>query len=377
MTSIYRIIVGAIGLCIVGLAGLGLFHQYRGLPPGTLDGARELARKAQTAFTPSVSTSDAKIPGSSNERAHGDGNRSVLRGHIGCDSPFDSAPDPGMERTVYSWRDTEGVSNFSDEDAVPHAQPLQLAIGNTDFFVSVRAENAVLPASLESAIRAGARRSYAQWSEWLGREEMVRAHINIRFLGDEESFAQAYGKPNKDGWTTTGFYRVRSNEALVLYTPPFQGSALGTAYHEMSHLITAWHLGSTPPWLNEGIAEHFETMQLGWQNAEFAPNRLHLELLQTQGPVPLQELTQLSHKEWGLEDPLRRYASAWSLIAFLLDSRPGQQTLQQVVKRAHAQRCNPRLSLPGSPGSLREVLDSFPGGASSLEMQWRRWVREA
>ena len=276
------------------------------------------------------------------------------------------------------------------------------APGGAALSIRVDVEDSVLPERQRAQIDAGTRRIYAQWRTWLGAAAGAGPPVNLRFVGDGERFAALWGKGADANWTLTGFYRMRSNEAVVLYTPAYRDSALASAFHEISHLVTAWYLGASPPWLNEGIAEYFETMyfendsladgpvdnppfdnapfdnapvenryskniQAAAAHARFNRSQAHLDLLRAQGPVPLGELLAITGRDWTAAAAHRRYASAWSLIAFLMDSSAGRETLTALVRRAHAQRRGPAAD-------LTPALATYPGGRQALEAAWRRWM---
>ncbi|WOJ95089.1 DUF1570 domain-containing protein [Congregibacter variabilis] len=253
--------------------------------------------------------------------------------------------------------------------AAPHCSQSSAVSATTSepFSIAVQAQAAALPADLEQKIALGADAAYAQWREWLGEEALLHSRINIRFVGDDKQFREIYGKPSAEDWTTTGFYRMRSNEALILYTPKYRSTALGNAFHEVSHLVTASHLGATPPWLNEGLAEYYETLDVVDNGVRFAHNPLHIQLLRRQGPVSISDMTALSRKEWMQQDAQRRYASAWSFITFMLQSQDGRRTLQRVVQQAYMERCDARAD-------LRESLRNYPGGLQSLQDDWFYWL---
>jgi hypothetical protein len=365
MRRLYRLISWLIVAVGIAFIGLGLLNTHRGLPAGSLTALRTIPAELRAQSRRWLQQSSARDAATDEQPADG---LQIYRQAIGCDTPQNRADDPGTLSASYRWRDANGVVNFSDTPPQDSSARRELLVsGHKEFFVSVRAEDAVLPSTLEGSISAGAKRSYEQWRDWLGDAALVRSHINIRFIGDGERFYRIYGKAPGDAWTATGFYRIQTNEALVLYTSPYRENALKTAFHEMSHLITAWHLGLTPPWLNEGIAEHFETMRVSWQGAEFADNAGHRALLRDEGPLPLATLLALSPRDWREQGPARQYASAWALIAFLLDSEAGRDTLQQLIRRAHAQRC-------AAPTDLAGMLDNYPGGRQTLEADWQRWI---
>ncbi|GAB5414286.1 MAG: hypothetical protein Cons2KO_18890 [Congregibacter sp.] len=249
------------------------------------------------------------------------------------------------------------------------AQSAAMQLPEQTFEVQVSREKAELPEGFEALILAGAHHSYELWRDWLGEARLQPSKINMRFVGDDARFEAIYDADSPAGYTTTGFYRIRNNEAVVRYTAPHKRYALGNAFHEMSHLITAWHLGPTPPWLNEGIAEYVETMRVTPEAAVFTLSQQHLRILSRVAPTSLEELTGLSRSDWGSQDAPRRYASAWSLISFLLDSTDGRRTLQGVIESAFEQRCNPTTN-------LENALAQYPGGTRSLESDWNGWVSQ-
>ncbi|MEM6486055.1 MAG: hypothetical protein AAF662_13865 [Pseudomonadota bacterium] len=295
---------------------------------------------------------------------------------LGC-----SAPTPHRSGSAYSfdgrlerhdrlprakrsgWTLGTYPANVSDELNNPELY----GSGSNDFLLSVRGENAVLPESLEKDLRLGAQIHFSLWRDWLGDEALVRTHINVRFLGEAKHFDAVFGK-HSQRWRATGFYRLRSNEAVVLYTPRFKSGALANAFHEISHLITAWHLGPISPWLNEGLAEYFETLEFDDGNARFTTSSHHMRVLVEQGTVPLKTLTELSPIEWGEQDAHRRYATAWVLIAYLQHTDTGRKVLADIVRSAYVQRCD------GLVTPTAALIGDEQRDLQNLDQQLREWI---
>ncbi|MEM6774524.1 MAG: hypothetical protein AAF640_06730 [Pseudomonadota bacterium] len=253
------------------------------------------------------------------------------------------------------------------------AEPRDVALScyaqsaNSRMAVSVTGVDVDVPEALHARLDLASQLLNARWQDWLGVDELTPAPASLQFLGDAARFHSVYDGPNVEGSTATGFYRIRSHEAFVLFDEAHRRSAAATALHELSHLHTAWHLGPTPPWLNEGLAEYFETLRPGPPPA-FVRSRSHLELLLSQGPVPLTELLRLPRREFAREYAQRRYASAWSLTTFLLEHRAGREVFRALLRDAHARRCE-------SGAELRiDALLAYPGGLESLEQAWERWI---
>lgn len=221
----------------------------------------------------------------------------------------------------------------------------------------IHAIDTELPPGLRDELLIGASTALTLWREWLGEQTLPPAPATLLFLDDAQDFAELYDGPDVDGWTATGFYRIRSHEAVILYAEPWRHSARATAFHELSHLMTAWYLGSTPAWLNEGLAEYFETFTPG-RARSFGAYRGHLAVLAREGPLPLATLLGLSRRQFTVEEAARRYASAWSLIAFMLEDAQAREVFDTLLRGFYAGRCD------GTDArALRDrALARFPGG---------------
>lgn len=364
MARIHRIGSWTIIGVAVAFGALGLWNHHRGAPVGSLKGLDKLPADLFRDLRQQVPT--LKLPDASPRSIQGDNSLEAIQQTIGCGRPKGTA-DPGYERTTWSWQDDEGVANFGD--APPegvNGTATVLRAGNAEYYVTLDAVDTVLPAYFEGRLNAAAKRIYDQWRDWLGDEALVRSHVNLRFFGNEQDFLELWGKPG-GAWSPLGFYRIRNNEAVILTFPGRHRSTLSTAFHEMSHLITAWHLGPSAPWLNEGLAEYFETMDVRWQEGRFSRNRTHLQLLRELGPLPIATLTTIASGDWTEADAEHRYASAWALVAFLQDSAHGREVLTDILRQTHKQRC-------AVPVDAAPLLAGYRGGVAGLEADLHTWI---
>lgn len=231
--------------------------------------------------------------------------------------------------------------------------------------LEIEATDLRLPDSFRERILNGTELLHQTWGQWLDDDGLLSPPVRLRFVADVNRFAELYEGPVPENTDTSGFYRMRENEAVVLYSPYRRHDTLATTLHELSHLFTAWHLGTTPAWLNEGLAEHFETLD---SRGEFRISAEHVVVLRRDGPTPFDRLLRLKQAEFVQKDARQRYASAWALVTFLLESEGGLSALQELLQEVHAQRCDtsrPRLL----------ALGAYPGGAEQLEQDWNAWVR--
>ncbi|MEH6591876.1 MAG: DUF1570 domain-containing protein [Halioglobus sp.] len=193
--------------------------------------------------------------------------------------------------------------------------------------------------------------------------------IEIVFVADQlefESMRQQLA-PQLEG--VSGFYSSQTGQAVVFYDARIIESVRRTAIHELSHLVTASYLGPAPRWLAEGMAEYYEPMYIARSGAALGPNRRHTDVLVLENTPGLLDFLQLSSEHWYGESGRQHYATAWSVIFFLMDSPEGRQTLAHLLSTATANVCKPL--------SLEPLLGVYPGGFAQLEADWRQWLGDA
>ncbi len=273
--------------------------------------------------------------------------------------------DPNL---VYRWKDANGLTHMSDkrpEGVI--ATVLDMRLSAQDFSYRLMPEGLQLPVDFAGKVAAGSKRMYDVWHFLLGGNKLKQARIDVLLVADEARFAAYRASTSSDTFPIAGFYSMRSNQAFVKADPAQPARNLRVTYHEVSHLITASHLGPTPPWLTEGLAEYFETMQVRDQTGAVYPNEVHIRLLRSQVLPSLHAYLSIDRREWYGEHRERNYAIAWSLIHFLLQGSPGMHALQSTVRQVETHFCR--------PFSVLHALDkAYPGGLSRLDADWRRWL---
>lgn len=137
--------------------------------------------------------------------------------------------------------------------------------------------------------------------------------------------------------------------------------------HALSHSITAQQLGSTPPWLDEGLAEYFQCMEVKGQRSLVHANGEYIQLLRSGGTPSLEHLLRLDAAAWRDGGEPDYQAQAWSLVYFMLQNKHGRYALQDAVRWAD-----------GNPGDTEGMLmalgRAYPGGVLKLERDWHEWL---
>lgn len=323
---------------------------------------------------PSPDSPIADNPGSeAYEQADPDRRSTHMWDHTANDGVVCSKP-PTKSRAevppelIYQWEDDSGQIHLADE-APPGviAKVLDISGEQRDFTYEIIADGTSLSHQFQGQINAGSKRIYDVWHFFLGESRLRQSHIKLKVIGGPARFDAFRASASPNSPPVDGFYSPGKNVAYVKHDPSRAERTVRTSFHEISHLITASHLGPTPPWLTEGLAEYFETMTVRDQAGFVHPNQSHLRRLKTVQLPHLRHYLSISRPDWYGEKRQLNYAIAWSVIYFLMQSDSGRYTMKAVIEEMHTHFC--RSSSP-----LQVVDSSYPGGLNRLDADWRNWL---
>lgn len=288
--------------------------------------------------------------------------------HEICSRPPTKSREDTGSSFVYQWTDETGQIHMADTPPASQiAEVIDISGIKRDFTYDIIYDGVSLPRAFEGKITAASKRIYDVWHFFLGEEDLRQAHIKLRVIGGPDRYNNFRAKRWPGSKPTYGFYSAGANEAYVQYDPANSSQTERTSFHEISHLVTTSHLGPTPPWLTEGLAEYFETMQVKGQTGTVYPNTKHLQLLRRSGTPRLREFLAIEKSEWNGPQRDLNYATAWALMHFLMEGSPGMYAMQEVIRAAHKNFCKPFAADAA-------LNDAYPGGLDRLEADWRSWL---
>jgi hypothetical protein len=193
-------------------------------------------------------------------------------------------------------------------------------------------------------------------------------------------------QPPSFGWYSTGTNRLTLIKTEMTEIEGLKISLIWTATHEGAHQLS-YNYGplergsSYPPWLLEGLAGAFETLE---PEAEFGPFSDHVtqkvQLIQGYAEraehAPLLELSDMQRPpSRSLKDrfervPLQRvqiYGQGASLVTYLITHRAEQ--LMTYVEALGKRRASGALG-----GRWRTAFKEAFGDVGALEVDWKRWL---
>jgi hypothetical protein len=171
-----------------------------------------------------------------------------------------------------------------------------------------------------------------------------------------------------------GYYRHSDREAVVSGKTN-RAQVRYTAVHESSHAILMDQAPYVPAWLNEGLAEYFNLIEVDGSGARIPSQYERAETLAEithGGGWPLETLFSMSAAQWtslDLETTQLAYAQGWSLAYFFMNSESGRRELRALIAE---------FEKPGTElDSVKFIERIHPGGVKALEKQWRSWLQRS
>lgn len=196
--------------------------------------------------------------------------------------------------------------------------------------------------------------------------------IRLKIFGkhrDYMTYQQVlYGKI----YSESGVYSPATKEALV-NGAKYRDIVVGVSIHESCHALIDPAGYKIPSWLNEGIAEYFETMEFTESLVLFRPQYDRHEeiakLLKEKELISLLEYFGLSNNVWKnrnlVEDRTSR-SIAWSLVHFLMSSPEGTETIKNILNNFKVDDETPSMNI---------VNKNYPGGLNILEKRWHAFLK--
>ena len=242
---------------------------------------------------------------------------------------------------VYSWIDERGIANFSSTPPNQGEYELLNYAGEKVFdYFSLDLNTESLPYDFNQQLTLKLNKLFKLYGQLLDRSSLKKVDINLRVYASKVSFNQIKAKHNMPiGDNTPGFYSHATNQAHLLLTN--QAATMRTATHEATHAINRGIIGYSPKWLNEGLAEYSEYIEVNGQVSRVYPNknwtnnnRISVKLL------PLHTLLSATNSDWDSSLRSRLYATSWAFIYFMMDNQQRKNMLAKVIKSEQRNLCD-------------------------------------
>ncbi len=157
-----------------------------------------------------------------------------------------------------------------------------------------------------------------------------------------------------------------------------------SVYHEYFHYLARRNLGMLPSWLNEGMAEYWETIDIREEEVRIGqPNDSHIRLLRDKTHLPLETLLTADYASPHFlqdQDLILFYAQSWALTHLLQSDevRRGQLETYVALLEKGAERSKAASEAFGDIESLGEALKRYVRNYSfrAVRLRMPQAVRE-
>ena len=178
---------------------------------------------------------------------------------------------------------------------------------------------------------------------------------------DDASFTPF--KPGYQGRPTavSGFFLPGDDVNYIALSLDPRGNPYATAFHEYVHLHVKDNIPNAPVWLNEGLAELYESLQFSGSDALIgAPHHSYVYLLRQVEMLPMKTLFSI-----GLDSPHYNeqdkagifYGESWALVHYLMfGERSRQDQFRKFLQRV-ANGDDAAKAIEGAYGITLDVLE--------------------
>ena len=270
------------------------------------------------------------------------------------------------ERLIFSWVDDDGVTHFSDtlfgnEENTKVLDFYGIELAPFEMTVTT---NRTLPKYFERDTSVGVKKIYQIISRYMAKELIRPVQLNLVFSHSKREYDALQSSKAPTATASQGFYSGKHNLAAVWYKNEQQ--ARRTAIHEAVHVINSGLFGNTPRWLNEGLAEYFETIKVSGLAGKITP--LNWQQKYAVHRMPLGTIIYGNNNSWKKKSRQNMYIASHSFVYFLMSTPNGKQLIKKIFKHLAENRCQQH--------DLQPIFATYPAGFYGLEKDWHDWMRK-
>lgn len=269
---------------------------------------------------------------------------------------------------VYTWVDDRGIANFSSTPPEKGDFKLLNYAGEKVFdYFTLDLNTESLPYDFNQKLTLKLNKLFELYGQLLDRSSLKKVDINLRIYVSKIAFNQIKAKHNMPiSDNTPGFYTHATNQAHLLLTD--NAATMRTSIHEATHAINRGIIGYSPNWLNEGLAEYSEYIEVEGQNSKALPNKNWTSNNRiSEKLVPLHILLTATNSNWDSKLRSRLYATSWAFIYFMMDNPQRKGMLASIIKREQQNLCDV------SEHQQVEKVIGMP--VKGLQKQFNNWTR--
>lgn len=242
---------------------------------------------------------------------------------------------------IYTWTDENDVYHVSDKAPEDGQFKLFNYAGAKvfDYFtLDLNTEN--LPYDFNQKLNVKLNKLFKLYGQLLDSSSLNKVDIKLKVYQSKTAFQQVKKQHNMpSGNNANGFYSHSNNQAYLLFTN--NERTMKTAAHEATHAINRAIIGYTPRWLNEGLAEYSEYIQIVGNSATVFPNEDWTNKYFMSVPLlSLSTLFSANDNQWNSTIRQQFYATSWAFVYFMMEHPQRKSILAKIIKSEQQNLCN-------------------------------------
>lgn len=254
--------------------------------------------------------------------------------------------------------------------------PLHLPVKKNQVqVVELIAHDCVLDPLMQDKMHRGIQFLHNFYAQYLDYDFSDNLTVRIHVFKDADAYRQyidaTYPHIPK---TWIGVYLSGTNEILVSLEND-EEAFYKNVFHETSHLLLTDKVKNCPNWINEGLAEYFEYMDVDGNGVFVHPQMVkdnRTKNWQGRNAMPnLLASVSMTNKEWNFNDNLsdsdEPRTLGWSVSYFLMSDAKGKVFIGQLLGYLSRYPNDPQAS-------LRAMNEYYPGGSQKLMREWQEWI---
>lgn len=242
---------------------------------------------------------------------------------------------------IYTWTDDNDVYHVSDKAPEEGQFELLDYAGEKVFdYFSLDLNTESLPYNFNQKLTVKLNKLFELYGKLLDRSSLKKVDIKLRVYKSNKAFEQIKKQHNMSSANNiNGFYSYGNNQAYLLFKN--NERTMRVAAHEATHAINRAIIGYSPRWLNEGLAEYSEYIQVVGNSATVYPNEDWTNKYFISEPLlPLSSLFSANRSQWSSGLTQQLYTTSWAFVYFMMEHPQRKSILAKIIKNEQKNLCN-------------------------------------
>jgi hypothetical protein len=189
--------------------------------------------------------------------------------------------------------------------------------------------------------------------------------ISLRLFASPKEY-KSYRDRNSSSTSPTGYHSPKKSEIVV----PRTGKFMNTILHESNHVLFRAHFPKgtiRTIWLNEGLSEYFEYMQIGPGQSvtvNVQPQKLKRIRKWVNGNMGdrIEQVISMTKKDWKeqYDDPDHEsYTVSWAAIYFLMSKKDREHIIGGILNAMMEKKSSKQAVDAAYPGGFNKFVSDF------------------